>query len=72
MPRARMTRVIKVWELGGRRNVQLREYPFAGHLPFIDTREEFLADLLDFYDGVDGVKQSNRRGLVDPSLRAGR
>ena len=41
-------------------------YPFSGHLPFLDkrSREEFLIDLLDFLDRVDGV-QTPRRGLYD-------
>ena len=51
---------------GCRRDVEELTYPFSGHLPFLDkrSREEFLIDLLDFLDRVDGV-QTPRRGLYD-------
>lgn len=61
------------WDLGGREadagDVRLREFPFAGHLPFIDSREEFLAELLDFYSAVDGGAVSGaagERGVLAP------
>ena len=50
------------WDLSRRPDVMQREYPFSGHLPFIDNREECLSDVLDFLDTVDGVR-SPRRGL---------
>eukprot|EP00966_Prymnesium_polylepis_P236827 5477289-Prymnesium_polylepis.1 len=54
------------WELRGRGDVRKIEYPFSGHLPFLDkaSREEYLLDLLEFLDGVDGVR-TPRRGLSD-------
>ena len=52
------------WDLRERPDVRVREFPFSGHLPFIDNREEFLADLLDFYNGVDGV--ATGAGVLSP------
>lgn len=52
------------WDLRARQDVKVRDYPFSGHLPFMEQREEFLFDLLDFYDDVDGVK-TPRAGLAD-------
>ena len=52
------------WDLSGRRDITEIQYRFSGHLPFIDRREEFLIDLLDFFDGVDGV-QTPRTGISD-------
>ena len=52
------------WELQTRSDVQVREYPSSGHLPFVDVREEFLIDMLDFLDRVDGVRTSHA-GISD-------
>jgi pimeloyl-ACP methyl ester carboxylesterase len=43
-------------------------YGRSGHLPFIDEREIFLFDLLDFLDDVEGVK-TPRVGLVNINTR---
>ena len=42
------------WDLGARSDVLVRQYPFSGHLPFIDARSEVLLDLLEFLDRADG------------------
>lgn len=52
------------WDLDSRPDVRTIEYPFSSHLPFLDRREEFLLDLLQFFDRVDGV-QTPRAGLSD-------
>ena len=52
------------WDLRSRPDVAQVTYPACGHLPFLDRRLEFLSNLLDFYDEVDGVKTS-RSGLTD-------
>ena len=52
------------WDLRDRPDVRQLDFPFSGHLPFVDRREEFLTDLLDFYDLVDETKTS-RSGLTD-------
>ena len=50
-------------------NVNLRVYERSGHLPFIEQREEFLGEYLDFLDAADGVKTS-RELILDPSIDA--
>ena len=50
-------------------NVNLRVYERSGHLPFIEQREEFVGEYLNFLDAADGVKTS-REFLIDPSLDA--
>lgn len=40
-----------------------------GHLPFIDEREAFVAEYLEFLDAVDG-KKTSRELLIDPSLKS--
>ena len=52
-----------------RANVNLRVYDRSGHLPFIEQREGFVGEYLDFLDAVDGVKTS-RELILDPSLAA--
>ena len=52
------------WDLRSRPDVAQVSYPTCGHLPFLDRRLEFLSNLLDFYDQVDGVNTS-RSGLSD-------
>ena len=58
--------VLPSWELGEGRDVKKCVYPFSGHLPFLDkaSREEYLMDLLEFYDRVD-AHRTPRRGLYD-------
>jgi len=50
-------------------NVNVRLYERSGHLPFIEEREAFAAEYLDFLDAADGVKTS-RELILDPSLKA--
>ena len=50
-------------------NVNLRVYERSGHLLFIEQREEFVDEYLNFLDAADGVKTS-RVFLIDPSLDA--
>lgn len=52
------------WELKERSDVKVLDYPFSGHLPFIDRREEVLTDVLNFLDRVDG-RATPRAGLYD-------
>ena len=52
------------WELKERSDVKVLDYPFSGHLPFIDRREEVLTDVLNFLDRVDG-SATPRAGLYD-------
>ncbi|KAL3917764.1 MAG: hypothetical protein SGPRY_006275 [Prymnesium sp.] len=50
-------------------NVNLRVFEQSGHLPFIDEREAFVAEYLEFLDAVDG-KKTSRELLIDPSLKS--
>lgn len=60
--------VVPSWDLG--KTVRLVDYPRSGHLPFIDERELFLFDLLDWLDGIDKVK-TPRIGLVNGNTKYG-
>ena len=59
------------WEIAPlqQANVNLRVYERSGHLPFVEEREDFLGEYLNFLDAADGVKTS-RELFLDPSLAA--
>ena len=48
------------------RGVTVRRYASSGHVPFVDEPEEFVRDLLDFLDGVDGVKTNRELKFTNP------
>ena len=50
------------------KSTRLISFDKSGHLPFIDEREFFLMDVLEFYDGIDGVK-TPRVGVVNFNTR---
>ena len=58
------------WEFrqGGAQPKDVIVYRRSGHLPWIDERESFLCDVLDFIDGVDSVT-TPRVGLVNINTR---
>jgi len=47
-------------------SVTRRTFSLAGHLPFVDQREDFLIGYADFLDGADGVATNRELKFANP------